>query len=412
MDLELRPITEDERLRFNRAVATAFGDARSEEHLDGWDAQLELDRTIAAFDGTDIVATAGAHSFRLTVPGGARVPTAGVTIVGVRPTHRRRGLLTRMMDEQLDDVANRGEPLAALTASESSIYGRFGYGQATSSTWWQLTTEGTVFASPANADGTVRLVDRDAALAVVPAQYDAAAAGRVGEVTRSAAYWERVYREQRQPASPDGDGKPFFTVVHEDASGTTDAFARYRVQHDWPHGRAANVLTVMELHATSPDAEAALWEYLLSVDLVATVRADDRPVDDALRWRLHEPRRLTVTQLTDHLWVRVLDVASALSARTYAADDSLVLGVVDRFRPVNDGTWVVDGGRDGAVCARTDREPDLVLSAGDLGALYLGGVAPSSLARAGRVEERRTGALARADRFFAVHPAPWCTTHF
>jgi predicted acetyltransferase len=412
MDLELRPITEDERAHFNRAVATAFGNIASDAELGEWGDELAVDRTIAGFDGDEIVSTAGAYSFELTVPGGARVPTAGVTVVGVRPTHRRRGLLTRMMDDQLDDVANRGEPLAALTASESSIYGRFGYGQATSNTWWQIATEGTVLASSARAEGTVRMVDRDAALAVVPPLFGAAAAARVGEVTRSAAYWQRIYRERRQPASPDGDGKPFFTVVHEDASGTPDAFARYRVKGDWPHGQPGNVLTVMELHATSDDAEAALWEYLLSVDLVATVRADDRPVDDPLRWRLHEPRRLVVTQLTDHLWVRVLDVAAAMSARTYGTDDGIVLGLVDGFRPINDGTWLVEGASDGATCARTDRDPDLLLSARDLGALYLGGVAASTLARAGRVEACTAGALDRADRFFATHPAPWCTTHF
>ena len=412
MDLELRAITEDERARFNRAVATAFGGIPRDEELEEWGDDLAVERTIAGFDGDEIVSTAGAYSFELTVPGGARVPTAGVTIVGVRPTHRRRGLLTRMMDDQLDDVANRGEPLAALTASESSIYGRFGYGQATSNTWWQLTTEGTAFASPSRAHGTIRLVDRETALAVVPGLFDAAASARVGEVTRSASFWQRVYKERRTPASPDSDGKPFFTVVHENNAGTIDAFARYAVKSEWPHGQPGNVLRVMELHATAAEAEAALWEFLLSVDLVAQVRADDRPVDDPLRWRLLDPRRLQVTQLTDHLWVRVVDVAAALSARTYGVDDGLVLGLVDPFRPLNDGTWMVEGGAAGAQCARTDRDADLVLSARDVGALYLGGVTASTLAHAGRVEERTSGAVARADRFFAAHPSPWCTTHF
>lgn len=412
MDLELRPITEDERDRFNRAVATAFGGIPTDADLADWGDELAVDRTIAGFDGDDIVSTAGAYTFELTVPGGARVPTAGVTVVGVRPTHRRRGLLTRMMDDQLDDVAERSEPLAVLTASESSIYGRFGYGQATSNTWWQLATEGTVVSSPSSSDGTVRLVERDTALGVVPGIYDAAAGARVGEVSRSVSYWQRVYRERRQPASPDSDGRPFFTVVHDDASGRADAFARYSVKEDWPHGQAKNVLRVMELHASSSEAEAALWQYLLGVDLVATVRADDRPVDEPLRWRLDDPRRLQVNQLTDHLWVRIVDVAAALSARTYGADDALVLGLVDRFRPVNDGTWQVQGDPGGGSCARADRDADLVLSARDLGALYLGGVSASLLARAGRVEERTSGAVARADRFFASHPAPWCTTHF
>jgi predicted acetyltransferase len=412
MDLELRPATDDELPRFHRAAATAFGNIPTADELGDWGTGLEAERTLAAFDDDEIVATAGAYTFGLTVPGGARVPTAGVTIVGVRPTHRRRGLLTRMMDEQLDDVTRRDEPIAVLTASESSIYGRFGYGLATFNTWWRLPTEGTTFASPSTAEGRVRLVDRDAAPAIAGRVFDAAATSRVGEVSRGEAYWARVYRERRGPASPDSDGAPFFTVVHENASGEPDAFARYAITSAWPHGLAANVLRVFELHATDPEGEAALWAYLTSVDLVATVKADDRPADEPLRWRLTEPRRLQVDQLTDHLWVRVVDVGAALSARTYAVADALVLELVDPFRPVNNGRWLVEGGPDGAACARTERDPDLVLSAPELGALYLGGVDASTLARAGRVRSDGPHALARADRFFHTHPLPWCSTHF
>ncbi len=317
-----------------------------------------------------------------------------------------------MMTEQLDDVARRGEPLAALTASETSIYGRFGYGLASFNSWWQLATDRASLAFPSRVGGTMRLIDHDEAPAIVGPIYDAVAHARVGEVTRSATWWERVYRPRTAPASPDGDGAPFFTVVHDNDAGAPDGFARYTITSAWPHGQATNTMRVLELHTSDPDVETALWQFLVDVDLVATIEANDRPIDEPLRWRLADPRRLQVTQLTDHLWVRVLDVAAALSARTYAVADTLVLEITDAFRPANDGCWVIDGGPDGAACVRTDRAPDLALSIADLGALSLGGVSPSTLARAGRVHERTAGALIRAERFLTMHPAPWCTTHF
>ena len=162
-----------------------------------------------------------------------------------------------------------------------------------------------------------------------------------------------------------------------------------RFDKHWPDGVAADVLRVLELQAVDDDAEAAMWSYLFGIDLVGTITAADRPVDDPLRWRLADPRRLRVRQLRDHLWVRVVDVAAALAARTYGADDALVLELIDDFRPENSGCWLVDGGPDGATCARTDRAADLALSAADLGALYLGGVPVSTLAAAGRVVRAR-----------------------
>ncbi|MET0628775.1 MAG: GNAT family N-acetyltransferase [Acidimicrobiia bacterium] len=410
MDLELRPVADDERPAFYRAIATGFGDIRDDDELGPWGLALEPERTLAVFDGSEIVATAGAYSFHLTVPGGAQVPTAGVTVVTVRPTHRRRGLLLAMMDHQLDDVARRGEPLAALTASESLIYGRFGYGQATVVTRWELATDFADFISMPDTGGRLRLVDRADAPALVGPVYDDVARSQVGEVTRERGWWAHMYDEHR-PWSPTRN-PPFFTVVHEDHAGTVNGFARYSVEQHWPQGQAAHTLRAHEVVACDPDTETALWRYLLDVDLVATVATVDRPLDEPLRWRLVDPRRLRVTTTVDHLWVRVVDVAAALSARTYGADDALVLELVDAFRPANRGRWMVDGGPDGATCARTDREPDLTMSVADLGALYLGGVDVTTLTRAGRVEERTNGAAARADRFFASHPAPWCSTHF
>jgi predicted acetyltransferase len=227
----------------------------------------------------------------------------------------------------------------------------------------------------------------------------------VGELSRPAGWWPRLFE-------PRSKGARFFTAVHEGPDRQPDAFARYVLDNNWPDGVAADILRVLELQAVDADAEAAMWNYLFGIDLVGTIKAVDRPVDDPLRWRLPDSRRMRVRKLRDHLWVRVVDVPTALSARTYSVDDALVVELVDDFRPGNSGNWLVDGGPAGATCTRTDRAADLRLSAADLGALYLGGVPASTLAAAGRVRELTTSAVARADRMLLVHPSPWCTTHF
>ncbi len=219
------------------------------------------------------------------------------------------------------------------------------------------------------------------------------------------AWWPSLF-------TPGPRGPRFFTAVHDGPDGYPDAFARYVLDPHWPDGVPGATLRVLELQAVDADAEAALWAYLFGVDLVGAVVAADRPVDDPLRWRLPDARRLRVRQLRDHLWLRVLDVAAALAARTYGTDDALVLELVDDFRPANSGRWLVEGGHAGATCARTDRAADLTLGAADLGPVFLGGVPVSTLAAAGRVRELTTAAVQRADRFFLIHPSPWCTTHF
>ena len=312
-----------------------------------------------------------------------------------------------MMDEQLDDVARRGEPLAALTASEASIYERFGYGTATFTTGWELASEYARLAAPATARrcGPPR---------------------RRGRRGRSRAGGVRARRRRRASASsiarptwwsplftPGSRGPRFFTAVHDGADGHPDAFARYALDPHWPDGVPGATLRVIELQAVDADAEAAMWTYLFGIDLVATVIAADRPVDDPLRWRLPDARRLRVRQLRDHLWVRVVDVAAALAARTYGTDDALVVELIDEL-PAREQRTVA--GRRRARPAPRARAPtataDLTLTAPDLGAIYLGGVPVSTLAAAGRVRELTTGAVQRADRFFLVHPSPWCTTHF
>lgn len=405
MDLEPELLHDDELMEFFAAVQTGFGRTVLDED-DEYPAHLiTADRSFAVRDGDTIVSTASSYAFDVTVPGGARLPMAAVSMVTVHPTHRRRGVLRRVMGAQLDDVARRGEPLAGLTASEASIYERFGYGTATFTTNWELDSDHAHVQGAVDDGGRVRLVDPDTAASAADDVYARVAPTRVGELTRPADWWPRLF-------TPGSRGARFFTAVHEGPDHTPDAFARYSLENHWPDGVAADVLHVKELQAVSPEAEAAMWSYLFGIDLVGTISAVDRPVDDPLRWRLPDPRRMRVRSLRDHLWVRVVDIAAALAARTYGADDALVLELTDDFLPENRGCWLVEGGPDGASCARTDRAADLALSVTDLGALYLGGVPMSTLAAAGRVRELTTGAVARGDRAFLAHPSPWCTTHF
>lgn len=403
-DLELRPITEDEHAPWSRHIGRAFGEDNDDENIAAWLKLTELDRTIGVFDGGEIVGTAGAFTYDMALPGGATLPAAGVTAVSVRPTHRRQGVLTRMMAHQLDDVAGRGEPLAILTASETPIYGRFGYGLGTQFWGWTLDTD-SVVATPSTAAGRVRLVEKDDAAKILPGIRERVWRRHPGEVSWSQAWWDDWFRDPKDERQGASERR---YAVHESASGEADGYVAWRAKPKWEAGLAVGSVHVNQLCGLDDEIEAALWELLLSIDLVKTIMAWDRPVDDPLRWRLADFRRMKVESQGDHLWVRILDVERALSARELGADDRLVIQVADRFRPETAGAYVLEPGS----CRRTHDDADLLMDIRDLGALYLGTVSATTLARAGRVEERTAGALTRADRLLASSATPWCRTHF
>jgi predicted acetyltransferase len=368
----------------------------------------EPDRIIAAFDGEQPVATAGAITFRLTVPGG-EAGAAGVTLVGVSPSHRRRGILRSMMRHQLDDVRARGEPLAILWASEGAIYQRFGYGLATLSGSFEIARDRAAFARPAPAEGTVRLVDREAALGIFPAVYDRIRVETPGMVARSEAWWRWTTLHDTDRARAES-GMKFYAVY--EAGGAVEGTAIYRVKPDWDERGPKGRLVAQEVIATTPRAIRDLWSWLLSVDLVTLVCGVRAPVPHPLQLLLAEPRRLGFT-VGDALWLRVVDVPAALAARTYGRAGTLVLEIRDAFCPWNAGRWRLVVGEDGRGFAeRTTVEPDVTLDASDLGATYLGTFRFSELARAGRVAEITAGSLRRADALFAAERAPWCSTMF
>ena len=335
-----------------------------------------------------------AVSFRVTVPGGAQVPAAGVTSVGVQPTHRRRGINSSLMRAQLDDIHARGESIAVLYASEGGIYGRFGYGLASFLGEIDLEGDRSAFIRGYRAAGRVRLLPRAEAMPSMRQVYERAQPRRPGMIAMDDAWWEWLLFEDEKEKDD-----PMFYAVH-DTDGVADAYATYRVKHEWPDSIPTLELTVRQLVASDPRAYADIWRYLFDIDLVHRVKAWNRPVDEPLFFLMQEPRRLRF-RTSDALRVRLVDVPVALEARGYVGDGRIVVDVEDRFCPWNEGRYALEVTTGGATCERTTEEPGYRLqrsrSGRDLSGWHLVPSAPSSRAR-GRAASRRARSRRRAVR--------------
>jgi predicted acetyltransferase len=372
------------------------------EQLEAFTHVLPTDRMLAAWDGEHIVGGAGVFPMTLTVPGG-RVPAAGVSVVGVLPTHRRRGVLSAMMRAQLDDCRRRGEPLAALWASEDVIYGRFGYGLASLTGEIAIPHDRARYAAPFEAFGTTRLVPPSEAETLVASVWETVAARTPGMFTRSSGWWQA--RTLADPEWQRGGGALRCVVLEADDAPA--AYALYRMNDRWDHGLSTGSIDVREAIGVSPAATRAIWRYLFDMDLVASLKAWFLPLDHPLFLLMAEPRRLRFT-MRDGLWLRPIDVATALTARSYAGPGAVVLELTDAFCPWNAGRWRIS---DKAV-ERTQNPADLLADVAALASVYLGGFSWSQLAAACRVEELRPGALAQADALFRTEIAPWCPELF
>ena len=361
---------------------------------------LPLERMNAVWDGGQIVAGAGSFPFVLSVPGG-ELPCSGTTVVGVSPTHRRRGLLRAMMRAGLDEAHERGEPLAALWASEEPIYGRFGYGQAGFAGEIAARKGRDAFVTPRERSGTVRLVQPDEALEAFPPIWEALARQRPGMHSRSRDWWEL-----RTLAAHARNGKANrFALLELD--GAPAAYAIYHHEPKWDDGVSTGRVVVVEAIGAMPEAVAELWRFLLDIDWVETISASLLPPDHPLFFLLAEPRRMRYRR-GDGLWVRLVDVGAALAGRLYSSEPDLVFEVRDAFCPWNEGRWHLES----ASAERTEAPADLALDVAALGSAYLGGIGFTQLAQGGRVEELSAGALERADLAFRHGLQPWCPEIF
>ena len=415
----IRPISDDEYAAFRRVHDHSFNSGPAPAAR--WPRlrrQFEAERSLAAFDpglpaGVGLVGTTGVYSFQMAVPG-AVFPVAGVTAVSVLPTHRRRGILRSLMSRQIADIAARGEePIAALWASETPLYGRYGYGRASSNASFRFGRgEGALSAlAPVDPGLTLRLAEPGEAAADLAKVYDTVLSGQPGFFTRDEDWWERVLDD---PADERRGASPLRCVLATGDDGVR-GYSLYRSTARWEEGTVLpdGAIDVWELIAADPAASAALWRDLLSRDLVTSVTADLRPADDPLLYQLHDLRRARV-RVVDNLWVRIIDLPGALARRAYSSPVDVVLEVTDELLPANAGRWRLRAGGPGggADCARTDEPADIALDVRELGAAYLGGTRLAALAAAGLVGQLRPGAVGSLSTAMSWDPAPWCPRIF
>ncbi|MFI5709860.1 GNAT family N-acetyltransferase [Kribbella sp. NPDC051620] len=384
-------------------VEVAFSAPWSEAQLETEQKVWEPSRSIVATDGDELVGHTGAFSFDLTVPGG-RVAAGGVTMVGVVPTHRRRGILRDLMRQQLTGLYEEGVPLAVLTASEPVIYGRFGYGLASDHQQVTIKKSSRELRKVAGVeDVQVRFADPQESLARTTAFHNAEALTRPGMFQHNENFQYYVTHDN---VVTDLRGASPLRCVLAERDGELVGYSHYRTRRT-----DKGFVDVARVHSSDLAAHAALWQFLLEPDLLSETTYEQLPSDDPLLYLLVDPRAAHATTL-DGIWARLTDVGKALAARTYAEDVDVVLGIEDDFLPWNAGSWHLTGNQTGATCEKTDRTPDLVLGVRELATVYLGRPSLALLGAAGLVEEKTEGALRATSRAFVSARVPWLDTGF
>ncbi|MEU5286480.1 GNAT family N-acetyltransferase [Streptomyces sp. CA-278952] len=417
MSLDVRNVTASEFPEWMRAVGTGFltaGKGPGEELVADRLADVDLSRAQGVFDAGRCVATFRSFAQELTVVGGATVAADAITAVTVTPTHRRRGLLSRMMATDLAAAKERGDLVASLIAAEYPIYGRYGFGPAARNAVWEVSVHRAGLdprrsGQPAGG-GRIEMVDGADIRKIGPEVHAAFAARQPGVVTRDERWWRLRTGVAPRPAH-DKWTEPFY-VVHRAADGEIDGLMTYGVDDEWGDAmQPRNTATVRDMIALNPAAERALWHYLCSVDWVTTVRSGHRAPDDLLPLLLPDPRAARMITDTDWLWLRMLDVPRALEARTYGTEASLVLDVRDDAGLAG-GRFLLDASASGARCVPTTRSADLALDVAELATLYLGDESARRLVDLDRAEELRAGAATTVDAVFRTGRRPWCPDVF
>ncbi|MBW5481666.1 GNAT family N-acetyltransferase [Streptomyces bambusae] len=425
MSADVRVITESEVADWLQANLRGFLNAAQVTPEDAaWRRRTtDITRMRGAFDRDTGRCVATFRSFQqdVSVPGGGEVRSSAVTNVSVLATHRRQGLLTRMMADELADARSRGDVVSTLIAAEYPIYGRYGYGPATSTAEWEVEVPRARLdprrSAPA-CGGRIDLAEAAEIRELGPALLERVRARTAGAVSRSPLMWNQATGLDRPSFRPYTEQ---LFVVHRSPAGTVDGYAAYRCDETWTDAKIPlNTLTVSDLLAATPDAERALWHYLCSIDWVMKIRTGYRAPDDLLPDLLGDPRAARTVTAADFLWLRLLDVPAALSARTYEVPGTLVLEVADPMG-LADGRYRLEAGTGAGAgagagrCVRVDddaAEADLRLDVSDLSSLYLGGGSAVRLAQLGRIEEARPGAVALADAVFRTARRPWCPDMF
>lgn len=419
--IDFRRPTRAEIGEFLRVSIESYGSDGTDDEVANEMLSNEIDRSFGAFADGRWVGGSGAFGFEVTMPGGRLLPAAGVTMVGVAPTFRRRGILTRLLRQLHQDAADHGEPVALLTASETSIYRRFGYGIATEVAHLQIAAASVRFDPPIDDAGSFELIDPHLDTTVIETIHDLVRRARPGWLDLHAGMWAQI---RSDPTSARHGRTPLRGVVHRDREGNPDGYATWRIAaRHHPDRLAGNALHIEHLSTAEPEVEAALWAFLASIDLVTTVHWEAAPPDPAIRWRLVEPRQLRTLTRADMIWARLLDIPVALSARTYGAAGSVTFDVVDRFHPERGGRFRLSCAERGATgqCENIDdadastpgidTAASLRIDTADLASLTMGGVTPSVLAHAGRLVGT-AAAVDAADALFALPCRPWYPIEF
>ena len=392
MTIELRTSTWNDFPSVKVINARGENGYRSQVDFDAHRLVFTPDRSIMAFDGKNMVGNALSYEMDMYIPGGIS-KIAAVASVSVQATHRRKGINRSIMKYQLEDIHSRQEPLAVLQASESIIYGRYGYGMASFESNLEIEKTRSAYAIDHASEGQPYFIEESEAREIFPQIYAKAIENRVGMVRRRENWWEFRFRE---PGLKGGDPKSWFVKYQK--NGEADGYLRYTINDA--------ELNIIELIASSHEAYSSLWRLCLDMDLVDTIKAEHRPADEELKWMLADPRRL-VEHSSDRYWVRLVDVKKALSQRSYSVDGSLTLEVKDNFLPWNQEVVELRSESGESSCATSNKNPDIVLSAGDLGAVYLGGINFSTLLAAGRIEEINKGSVSKANLMFSTKRKPW-----
>jgi len=393
VEIQVRPGTAADLPEIARVDGISFGFSYTEQHLADL-AEREINFTVATAAGR-IVGVSGDFRFDLTVPGGAKLNVPGITWVSVLPTHRRRGVLTAMMTALLDGYAAAGDPGAVLTASESSIYRRFGFGVATRTVKVCLDRRLTGPVRPVDTSA-VEFLSGEQARDRLPALHEQWEQDMPGALSRDDKWWTLLLRDR--PEDRDGMTERHY-LVHP------GGYVAYRARESWQDALPMSTCVITDYKIFTAEAHAAIWQVLLGLDLFASIESWQLPLDDPLPLLLHDSRRLQIRGSKDGMWLRPIDVVGLLAQRRYPVEIAVVLDVAGE-------RVALRGGPDGAECLPTDEPAQVWLDRPGLGAIYLGGHRPSTLARAGQLRCDDTARLSRLDLAFDAGRAPAFGTDF